>query len=191
MNTFISNWDWKILYVFYNPLAGNPTWYPVLHWLAVLLIYLFPIFLVYLWFFKKEKILALRAFLAGIVGWLVFCKVIQFFFFRARPFATSNSVKELVFHRPDTSFPSDHAAFTLAIALVILWSNNKKWGWALLGLSLVISLARIAAGLHFPTDILVGWFLGLGSALLFHYLANFWEVYIIRPIVKVAERLRL
>jgi len=191
MINLISNWDWKILYVFYNPTVQNICLSSTVSVLAVYLIYFFPLFFLYLWLWKKEKILALQSFLAGLFSWLILCNLVGLFYFRSRPFVADQNVQELLFHRPDRSFPSDHAAFTLAAALVILWLGDKRWGWALLVLTILIALARVAAGLHYPSDILVGWLLGLVTALIFRYFNHFIEGKICQPIVKLAERLKL
>lgn len=58
------------------------------------------------------------------------------------------------------SFPSDHAAFFVALALGI-WLACRGAGWVALGWTLTVTLAtRVAAGLHWPSDIAAGALLG-------------------------------
>jgi undecaprenyl-diphosphatase len=64
------------------------------------------------------------------------------------------------------SFPSGHAARTALLAVLSL-----AWGPAWLGISLTIwaplvSLARVAMGLHYLSDVIVGAILGVIAALL-------------------------
>jgi undecaprenyl-diphosphatase len=65
-------------------------------------------------------------------------------------------------------FPSDNATlfFTLATGLVFI--NRSIGATVSLYVLLIICLPRIYLGLHYPTDILAGAFLGVGVSLLFH-----------------------
>ena len=64
------------------------------------------------------------------------------------------------------SFPSDHAAFFFAIA-VGMWFSFRRLAWLLLAWSiLVIALPRLYLGLHYPSDVLGGAALGIGTTLL-------------------------
>ena len=63
------------------------------------------------------------------------------------------------------TFPSDHAAFFIALALGILLACRSA-GWIALGWTLAVTLAtRVAAGMHWPLDIVAG--AALGAAVLF------------------------
>ena len=76
---------------------------------------------------------------------------------RVRPFAALGLVP-LVPHSADASFPSDHALVSAAVAWPLLARRPGVGAWCLL-VALIVGLARVAAGLHFPSDV-------LGSALL-------------------------
>ncbi len=65
------------------------------------------------------------------------------------------------------SFPSAHALNTMAIFYFLSVWFRKKW---LIPFSLVIGIARMLAGYHYPLDILGGWILGYGVAVLIIYL---------------------
>lgn len=63
-----------------------------------------------------------------------------------------------------SSFPSDHAAiyFALAFGVLLLW---RGLGWMLMVYSaLWICLPRIYLGIHYPSDIVVGALVGVGTA---------------------------
>ncbi len=64
----------------------------------------------------------------------------------------------------DYSFPSDHAtaAFAIATALVL---RSPKVGYLALAMAVVLSVARVAIGVHYPADVLAGAALGSLSAL--------------------------
>jgi undecaprenyl-diphosphatase len=81
---------------------------------------------------------------------------------RARPFEMeATAVEPLAAHTPGRSFPSRHVASGLAMAMVGRRSHP------LLGLVMglvaaLLGLSRVAAGLHYPSDVLAGAALGLG-----------------------------
>lgn len=85
-----------------------------------------------------------------------------------------------------SSFPSDHAVlfFTLAAGL---WLISRPIGLiALFHAIFVICLPRIYLGLHYPTDIIAGAFLGIGIALLAS--RSDWRTRVARPLMKYADK---
>lgn len=54
-------------------------------------------------------------------------------------------------------FPSDHALFTMAITLAVLFgARHMKWGLVALTLTLLVGVGRIAALVHTPLDVIGG-----------------------------------
>jgi undecaprenyl-diphosphatase len=84
---------------------------------------------------------------------------------RSRPFAARGDADGLVPHRPDRSFPSRHAACAAAMATVVL-PSDPFIGRAIAGLGVLLSLSRVYAGLHYPSDVVAGWLIGLAAGLL-------------------------
>ena len=83
-----------------------------------------------------------------------------------------------IFAETGYAFPSGHATFFAALAMYIFFLN-KKAGYVFMISALLVGLARIAAGVHFPVDILGGFVLGSTIALFVNYFVkkfNFWNL---------------
>ena len=86
--------------------------------------------------------------------------VIKLFLHQPRPYWYDPSVKALA---EETSFgiPSGHAQNAVVVWGGIAAWINRAWAWIIaILLMLLIGLSRIYLGVHFPTDVLVGWFIG-------------------------------
>jgi len=82
--------------------------------------------------------------------------------FRRRPFFDHNV--HLLFYRPsDSSWPSNPAAVTFAMAMAV-WLHDRRVGAFMIALALCMSLARVVAGVHYPGDLLSGALIGVGAA---------------------------
>jgi undecaprenyl-diphosphatase len=104
-------------------------------------------------------------------------ELIRFFYHRLRPFLTHH-VHQLL---PETSysFPSGHSTFFFAFSYAI-YLYNKKWGMWFLGATALLTIARIVAGVHYPSDIIGGAIIGIIFAKVsFKYLGvyfnNIWK----------------
>jgi undecaprenyl-diphosphatase len=84
---------------------------------------------------------------------------------RARPFvADSHGVHLFSGHAADAGFPSDHATAAFAIATSIVL-RKRSWGIFALLAATVLSVGRVALGVHYPSDVLAGAALGAAAAL--------------------------
>jgi len=63
------------------------------------------------------------------------------------------------------SFPSGHAANNFAIATVMT-VFFRRWGWLMYFPAVIVSYSRVYVGVHWPSDILISWFLSIGVTLL-------------------------
>ncbi len=107
---------------------------------------------------------ALAAVLSAGVA-LAIAKVISEIVDRARPFVVDpHGVHLFTGHAADPGFPSDHATGAFAVAMAI-YLRNRLWGGIALVAAAVLSIGRVAIGVHFPSDVLAGAVLGCGVAL--------------------------
>ncbi len=96
---------------------------------------------------------------------LAICKVVSELVNRTRPFVVdSGGVHLFSGHGADPGFLSDHATAAFAIATAI-FLHHRRWGAVALLAAAVLSIGRVAIGVHFPSDVLAGAVLGAGAAL--------------------------
>lgn len=99
---------------------------------------------------------------------LVIAKVISELVDRARPFVVDpHGVHLFSGHVADPGFPSDHATGAFAVAMAI-YLRDRRWGAVALVLAAILSIGRVAIGVHFPSDVLAGALLGCGVALVLY-----------------------
>lgn len=103
------------------------------------------------------------ALIAGILLTAVVVLLIKFTVRRQRPEGEWGQL----YRRADPhSFPSGHAARALMLAVVALGLGPAWLGWLLLVWAPLVGLARVATGLHYVSDVLAGWVLGLALGFL-------------------------
>lgn len=71
----------------------------------------------------------------------------------------------------DASFPSGHAAASMAAAIAILMGIGKK-GFIAVAVAVIIALTRIFLCVHYPTDVLAGIAVGGLCGVAGHYIAK-------------------
>lgn len=88
---------------------------------------------------------------------------------RERPYKILEKLNTFGISLKDYSFPSGHttASFSIASTLAL---NIPKISILVFFLAMIIGLSRIYLGVHYPTDVLAGIILGIGSSILVHYL---------------------
>jgi len=83
------------------------------------------------------------------------------------------------------SFPSGHATGAAAVGVLCAWMWTRwvvrRWGvqvgvWAVaVALIVLIGFSRVYLAVHFPTDVLAGWFLGAAWAGVVILVAEWWS----------------
>ena len=85
---------------------------------------------------------------------------------RPRPFEEIEALIPLIAKPTDFSFPSGHTTASFAVALVMLRMLPKKIGIPAVVLAALVAFSRLYLGVHYPTDVLVGFVVALvGSSL--------------------------
>lgn len=155
------------LYLFQliNQFAGRWLW---LDNLAVFFAKYFEFFLIFFLLlllakdYKKYWRMVVQSAAAAILARLAIVELIRWLWPRTRPFVANNANLLFNYNSSAASFPSGHSAFYFAIATVVYF-HNKKAGVFFFIASFLISLARVFAGIHWPSDILVGALVGIFS----------------------------
>lgn len=89
-----------------------------------------------------------------------------------RPYWVSTNVQGMA---SETGFgvPSGHSQNAVGVWGIMAARIGRTWAWVIAGvIALLIGLSRLYLGVHFPHDVLFGWF--LGALILWAFLA-FWN----------------
>lgn len=90
---------------------------------------------------------------------------------RKRPFDALN-IKSIVEHSSIGSFPSNHSASAMVIAMAFFYIN-KIFGTIVIFMAIITGSSRVFAGLHYPSDVIAGFFVGAIFGYVGLYLINF------------------
>ncbi|AVM42756.1 phosphatase PAP2 family protein [Fastidiosipila sanguinis] len=97
---------------------------------------------------------------ALITTWLFSSYILKTSLKRVRPYEKHKEVRLLIKTQKDTSFPSGHAASSIACATVVMITAGGSIGILCLVLALLMAFSRIYVGVHYPLDVIVGSLLG-------------------------------
>ena len=95
---------------------------------------------------------------AGIA--IVISEAISAVYTRQRPFVADSKVTLLVPHSADGGMPSHHVVFMVTLVASIYF-YQQGFAALLAIMTLATGIARVAAGIHYPSDILVAVILGI------------------------------
>lgn len=118
--------------------------------------------------FKRRLFIVVSALLSSILAYMGVL-VLHVMYISPRPFASLPDIKPLIeTGKAIESFPSVHTTVFFAMAL-FLYFYHKRLGIAYLVGALLIGVARIIAGVHWPSDVAVGALLGMAGALVIRW----------------------
>jgi len=126
--------------------------------------------LIILFCWKKESGKRLALLIAAVNSWLPMIKAVVL---RPRPYMEYpdrvRGIADAGNNAPLTdvaahgySFPSMHSASAMALFVFLATEIKKRWMWIVAVVMIfLVGLSRSVTGMHYPTDVLAGWALGL------------------------------
>lgn len=110
--------------------------------------------------------------LAVLVSWAI-SYLLKITFGIPRPFLQFSEIIPLFPYGGYDSFPSGHATLFAALATA-LYRSHKKIGWIFIGIAFLIGITRVISGVHFPIDVVFGWFLGTMVVIIVSKILKSW-----------------
>ncbi|WP_373217803.1 phosphatase PAP2 family protein [Ruminococcus sp. 5_1_39BFAA] len=142
---------------------GEVGWF----WVALALVLMIP---------RQTRRVGFTALLAVGIGALMTNVCLKNLFARPRPYDACAAIIPLVEKLSDYSFPSGHTCASFASAFIYWRMLPKKFGIAAMILAVLITFSRLYLGVHYPTDVLGGFFVGLAASILAFALVNrYWK----------------
>ena len=116
-------------------------------------------------FWKSHRVCG-AAVLTGLTsGLLIGNLLLKNLIARPRPCWINTDVQLLINNPKDFSFPSGHTLHCFIAAAALMY-YDRRLGWPMLFIAVLVAFSRMYLYVHFPTDILAGAALGAGIGLL-------------------------
>ncbi len=121
---------------------------------------------------RSIRIIGLEAIAALMISQSI-VQILKKGFGRERPYKMVQNINTFKIELPDFSFPSGHTTASFCMAAIISL-NIPKLSIVLYFFALLVGISRIYLAVHYPSDVIVGIFLGVTSSLVVHvYLLNY------------------
>lgn len=166
-------YDRRIFFYLVDFTGHHPFWEAVFHFFAnygIILIVLSTIYLI-----ARGRINALFSAALSMIISTIAALLIYLIWQRPRPYVTYAQIQALAGYTSNISFPSAHTFLSFAIATTILLYGHKKLGILLLTIAILVGFSRVATGVHYPSDVIGGTAIGVGSGILAYWLMESFE----------------
>ena len=182
LNTFFAAFDQSVtsaIHQLYYSAGGILT--PIMEFVSFLghdglMLILFSIVLI---LYKKTRRFGIAMLLSLAVGALITNLVVKVAVARPRPYADPNGFfypiwLEMGQHmESDMSFPSGHTTAAFAFSMAIFLVGDKRISWTALFFGVLMGISRIYLVVHYPSDVIGGIIIGVGSGFVGTYLVRF------------------
>lgn len=126
-----------------------------------------PLFFVFIFRQSNISVVFLEALVASLAARFLIAEPLKWLTLKKRPYEVGQAVK-LMGEPFGSSFPSGHAAFFFALAATA-FLYDLKWGILFLFGALIVSIARVLAGVHWWGDVIVGAAIGVIDSYILHF----------------------
>ena len=146
------------IFIFLNNLSRSTHLEGLIFFLARYLVVVFALVILYLMTKKEKRIIYVLA--ATAIAFII-DQTVALFYVRQRPFVSHPEVNHLALRVTIASFPSTHAIILFSIISSLYFFHYRRWAAFLFIIGLIIITARVAAGVHYPSDVLAGALFGV------------------------------
>ncbi len=94
---------------------------------------------------------------------------------RTRPYEVIEGLECITKLATDFSFPSGHTGSCFAVATVMFLELPKRYGIPALFLAVLMAYSRLYVAVHYPTDVLAAFFIGVLVAVAVCYMMSRWK----------------
>ena len=173
------------LFFFFNTTLSNPFFDIFFPFVTNAKNWLFPLMFFYIFIIIKYKKKGLIIFLLTlscvIITDAISAQLLKPFFARIRPsHELYDNINLLIGKGGRYSFPSNHAANTMALVFITNFFLNQSFKY-LFPISLIIGFSRIYVGVHYPFDVVIGFIVGFIISKFFLHLFSELKIYNIKP----------
>lgn len=177
-NTFFFSWEVTMMEWLQSHL--NRVWIAIISFFSMFGEKLLLILILGFLYWCYDKKLAKTVGLSVIMG-LVWNTIIKNIAMRRRPYFDHEHIKILRIVEPKAdiynitaqgySFPSGHSTNVATVFGSLAVNLRKRWMTVIaIAIPLLTGFSRVVVGAHYPTDVLVGWLLGLITVIIIHIL---------------------